>query len=125
MIEREDKLLHGAPKKIFVGGFSQGCGMALHCLYSTPIEFAGVIGVSGYLFPITPFSKELKTPKVIIYGLADPLRPWDFVKVTYKEKFEEKDFVLVGGMEHEVKKKETMMAVAKFLHDTTAALKKN
>lgn len=61
---------------------------------------------------------------MIIYGLADPLRPWDFVKVTYKDKFEEKDFVLVGGMEHEVKKKETMTAVAKFLRETTEGLKK-
>jgi phospholipase/carboxylesterase len=58
VIEREHGIVHKAARKIFVGGFSQGCGMALHCLYSTPdVEFAGIIGVSGYLFPITPFKK--------------------------------------------------------------------
>lgn len=60
--------------------------MALHCLYATKIQFAGVVGVSGYLFPITPFDKDNGTPKVVIYGLADPLRPWEYVKVTYQDK---------------------------------------
>lgn len=59
--------------------------MALHCLYSTKIDFAGCVGVSGYLFPITPFN-NLSTFKRIIYGLADPLRPWEYVKVTYHDK---------------------------------------
>lgn len=105
IIERENALFGGKPKKIFVGGFSQGCGMSLHCLYSTKIEFAGVIGVSGYLFPITPFDKENNTPKVIVYGAADSIRPWEYVKITYHDKIDAKQIVLIEGMDHEVKKK--------------------
>lgn len=122
IIERENALLAGKPNRIFIGGFSQGCGMALHCLYSTKIEFAGVVGVSGYLFPITPFDKNNPTPKVIVYGLADVLRPWEYVKVTYQDKIDSKQIVLIEGMEHEVKKKETNEAIAAFLRTTKNSL---
>ena len=79
--------------------------MSLHCLYSTKIEFAGAVAVSGYLFPITSFNKDNNTPKVIVYGLADPVRPWEYVKVTYQDKVDSKQIVLIEGMEHEMKKK--------------------
>jgi hypothetical protein len=36
----------------------------------------GVFGISGYLFPISNFDLNIKTPKKIIYGLNDDLRPW-------------------------------------------------
>jgi hypothetical protein len=44
------------------------------------------IGISGYLFPFTPFDPSLKNPAHIIYGLADDLRPWETTKVVYKGK---------------------------------------
>jgi predicted esterase len=61
--------------QLIVAGFSQGCGMALHCLYHSQ-NVDAVLGIAGYLFPITKFDPNLKNKKRIIYGLADKLRPW-------------------------------------------------
>ena len=60
--------------------------MSLHCLYSLPQLVDAAIGISGYLFPFTPFDPSLKNPAHIIYGLADDLRPWETTKVVYKGK---------------------------------------
>jgi hypothetical protein len=57
--------------------------MALHCLYSLPELVDAAIGISGYLFPITPFDGSLKNGVHVIYGLADDLRPWEYTKFTY------------------------------------------
>jgi len=35
--------------KLIVSGFSQGCGMSLHCLYTTPDLVDAALGISGYL----------------------------------------------------------------------------
>ena len=104
------------PQRIFIGGFSQGCGMSLHCFYETKIQWAGAIGVSGYLFPITSFDQSIQIPKRIVYGDQDDLRPWEIVKVTYQNKISEEDIVMVEGVKHEMKP--AMIAnVSKFIQE--------
>jgi predicted esterase len=34
-----------------VAGFSQGCGMAIHSLYTNPELVDAAIGISGYIIP--------------------------------------------------------------------------
>ncbi len=51
-----------------MGGFSQGCGMSLHCLYEMPETIYGAIGIAGYLFPISKFDSKLANPIKIILG---------------------------------------------------------
>ena len=53
-----------------------------------------------------PFSKYQKTEGIIriIYGKADNLRPWEYVKVTFEKKFEE-EVVLLEETDHEVNDK--------------------
>jgi predicted esterase len=41
--------------KLIIAGFSQGCSMALYSFYSNKTNIDAVVGISGYLFPITPF----------------------------------------------------------------------
>lgn len=85
--------------RLIISGFSQGCGMSLHCLYSLPELIDGAIGISGYLFPITPFFYP-SNPVHIIYGLSDALRPWEYTKVTYEGKISHDKITLIEGMGH-------------------------
>lgn len=48
--------------------------MSLHCLYSLPELVSAAVGISGYLFPFSPFDPAKEA--YIIYGQADSLRPW-------------------------------------------------
>jgi hypothetical protein len=40
----------------------------------------------------------------LIYGLADNLRPWEHVKVTYYGRLSEKHMNFIAGMKHEINK---------------------
>lgn len=57
LIDSERKVLddNSVGGKLIVSGFSQGCGMSLHCMYKEPKKVDGVLGIGGYLFPFSPF----------------------------------------------------------------------
>lgn len=46
MIDEEAKLL-GSSKKVFIGGFSQGCAISIATLLSYPEPLGGVVCLSG------------------------------------------------------------------------------
>jgi predicted esterase len=56
-----------------VGGFSQGCAIALSYGISCEPPVAGIIGYSGHLFKSTPLRNIGKTPILLYHGLEDPL----------------------------------------------------
>lgn len=60
-----------------------------------------MIGFSGYLFP---FTSNEPTPRFlrIIYGKADNIRPWEYVKTTYENKIEMDKISLVDNTAHEI-----------------------
>lgn len=91
--------------------------MAYHCLYSTDIPLAGVVGVGGYMFGVTPFWKGKPTPKRHIHGLNDKTREWAHVKVCFEGKFAPEEIVLLEGMGHEASRTKTKAEMAKFLSD--------
>ena len=76
-------MLNNNAKKIFIGGFSQGCGMSLHLGYHLKLDLGGIISISGYCFATTKIDKESKIPLIIIHGLADKRRPWEEVSKTF------------------------------------------
>lgn len=76
--------MKAAGGKIVVCGFSQGGGLSLHCLYSLPELVSAAVGISGYLFPFSPFDPAKEAH--VIYGLSDDLRPWQYTKTTYEGK---------------------------------------
>lgn len=49
--------------------------MSFHSFYKENDKIDAVIGLSGYLFPITPFKESEKFQRVL-YGKIDDLRPW-------------------------------------------------
>jgi len=52
-LDEELAILNGDSSKLFIGGFSQGCAMALHNGLTYKEKLGGIIGLSGYLFDQT------------------------------------------------------------------------
>jgi phospholipase/carboxylesterase len=73
------------PGKITLGGFSQGCLMAIETGLRYPHRFAGVVGISGWIFEIDNLLKELapvaREQRILMtHGDADPLVPIEQVR---------------------------------------------
>eukprot|EP01016_Furgasonia_blochmanni_P036172 TRINITY_DN4094_c0_g1_i3.p2 TRINITY_DN4094_c0_g1~~TRINITY_DN4094_c0_g1_i3.p2 ORF type:complete len:234 (+),score=59.45 TRINITY_DN4094_c0_g1_i3:318-1019(+) len=76
VLDEEIKELGGNSQKVFLGGVSQGCSMALHAglVHDTPL--GGIIAMSGYMLPFTRVNKANEnTPILITHGDKDFLIP--------------------------------------------------
>ncbi len=67
-------------EQITFGGFSQGCLMAIEIGLRHPRRFAGVVGISGWIFEIETLLKELSPAArrqriLMTHGTDDPLVP--------------------------------------------------
>ena len=67
-------------EQITVGGFSQGCLMAMEIGLRYPHRFAGVVGISGWVFEVEKYPKELSPAAcqqriLMTHGISDPLVP--------------------------------------------------
>ena len=51
VVNEEAKSFEGDYKRVFIGGFSQGCCMALNTALSCEHTLGGVVGLSGHIFP--------------------------------------------------------------------------
>lgn len=72
-------------KRVFVGGFSQGCAMSLYYGFQCLEPIGGIIGYSGHLFQSTPLKNLGKTPIILFHGLDDPLLREQISKLSYKK----------------------------------------
>lgn len=74
-----DEVDNGIPaNRIIVGGFSQGCVLALLSGLTSEYKLAGIIGCSGWLglstkFPGIGSDANKKTPILMCHGDADPV----------------------------------------------------
>ncbi|GII78941.1 hypothetical protein Sru01_39230 [Sphaerisporangium rufum] len=68
---------HIDPARIYLAGMSNGANLALRIAAQRPARFAGVAAVAGQLAarPAPP-RPERGIPALIVYGTADPLRPY-------------------------------------------------
>jgi phospholipase/carboxylesterase len=67
-------------EQITFGGFSQGCLMAVDAGLRYSHRFAGVVGISGWIFEVEKLLKELSPAAreqriLMTHGTADPLVP--------------------------------------------------
>lgn len=118
IIDAEAKHLGGDYSKVFLGGFSAGCAMALYNGLSIPQKLGGIIGYAGYFFEITP---ELPDDRnlLILHGNKDTVRPWAQVEATYaplKDK-ENVKFLLYPSMGHDLYCDEARKAVHDFIRE--------
>ncbi len=71
--------------QITFGGFSQGCLMTMEVALRYPQRFAGVVGISGWIFDVENLVKELspvaRQQRILMtHGIADPMVPIEKVR---------------------------------------------
>lgn len=87
VIEAEAKAveINSDYKKIFLGGFSQGCCMALYSGLTHKTEIGGIIGLSGLLFPFCELNEDKKNlPIFLAHGKYDEVIPSFISEESYK-----------------------------------------
>jgi phospholipase/carboxylesterase len=88
MVREEVKKL-GNSNKIFLGGFSEGCGLALSVyLQYDDGPFGGVVGCHGSNVADIDWTKinlkiKKETPVLLYHGENDPYIPNDFAWLSY------------------------------------------
>lgn len=80
---RSQKIEGDVYKRIFVGGFSQGCAISLLWGLSNKIQVGGVIGFSGYLFQSFEIRNAGKIPILLYHGEYDPTIPYKHAMASY------------------------------------------
>jgi len=84
-VEEEAKVFKNNYKKVFLGGFSQGCCMALYSALTLEQNVGGVIGLSGVLFPFIELNEEKKEiPIFLAHGKFDSVIPYQYAEESYK-----------------------------------------
>jgi phospholipase/carboxylesterase len=74
------------PEQITLGGFSQGCLMTVDVGLRYPHRFAGLVGISGWVFEVDKLVKELSPVAqqqrlFMTHGTADPVIPIEKVRL--------------------------------------------
>lgn len=85
VVNEEQKNLKG---KLLIGGFSQGCVMALFVGLENP-HVKGIFGFSGYLSSLTKPLNLGKIPVHLFHGEMDEMIGVDFAKFTYQSLLKE------------------------------------
>ena len=84
LIDKE-VLYHNNPKKVFICGYSQGCGMALTSGLTYPTVIGGIIGFKGIIHKETYLKKIYKQNVWVTNGKKDKTIGYDIVKKLYNE----------------------------------------
>ena len=94
-VQRSRKLLFGLlddlrakglpAEQITLGGFSQGCLMAIDVGLRYPHRLAGIVGISGWIYEPEKLARELSPVTrqqrlLMTHGTADPMVPIDKVR---------------------------------------------
>lgn len=85
IVEEEIALNGGDSTKVYVGGFSQGCALALHIGVTIEKQLGGIIGLSGFGFMQTKINQEtFPNLKILLsHGTADGVVPILIAKMSY------------------------------------------
>jgi predicted esterase len=82
LIRQEVKLI-GDPKRVIVGGNSQGCCVALDAALTYPEVLGGVIGCVGHVLSNTPLDPAKRTMPIHLFHEAnDQEMKWRWIKDT-------------------------------------------
>jgi len=111
--------------KIVIGGFSQGCVIAILAGYTCQTKLGGIIGLSGWLplhhkFPAMQSKANLKTPMLQIHGTEDETVTLELAKMSYltlKEMGVNVEFHEMEGRKHHFKDPETLGMIGKWLKE--------
>ncbi|EGR31157.1 phospholipase carboxylesterase family protein, putative [Ichthyophthirius multifiliis] len=115
IIKQELQLLNNDYQKLFIGGFSQGCGMSIYTAFRLPFNIGGVIGIAGYYFEITSYDNKRDIKMLIAHGNNDQIRPWEQVKISYDKDIGSQNVKIVENMAHEMDNYKVRLLIADFI----------
>ena len=81
-LDEELDILNGDASRLYIGGFSQGCVMALHCGLTYKEKLGGIIGISGHLLEKTQLP-EKQAPVFLSHGEEDDVIGIDYAVKSY------------------------------------------
>lgn len=83
LIDNEVQMMGGDPKRVIIGGKSQGCCVALDVAMSYPKELAGAIGIVGHLLSSTTLDEsKRRLPLYLFQEESDEEMNWHWVEGT-------------------------------------------
>lgn len=87
---RQEVKLAGDPKRVIIGGVSQGCCVALDAAMTYEQELGGVIGLVGHILGSTPLDASKRNmPLHLFHEASDREMRWSWVKDTVKRLVDE------------------------------------
>jgi len=78
----EENMSNDICKRLFIGGCSQGCGVALDAALRYPVCLAGFIGVVGHCLSRTPLGMHQGMPLHFFRKVDDQVMQWSWVQGT-------------------------------------------
>lgn len=85
LIRQEVQRVGGDPRRVILGGASQGCCVALDAAMTYPDELGGVIGLVGHILGSTPLDpSKRKMPIHLFHEESDREMRWEWVKETVR-----------------------------------------
>jgi len=83
LIRQEVKRVGGDPKRVIIGGASQGCCVALDAAMTFEEELGGVVGLVGHLLGSTPLDRSKRNmPIHLFHEASDKEMRWKWVQKT-------------------------------------------
>lgn len=83
LIQHEVQRVGGDPRRVIIGGASQGCCVALDAAMTYKEELGGVIGLVGHILGSTPLDHSKRTmPLHLFHEASDKEMRWGWVKNT-------------------------------------------
>lgn len=90
LIRQEVKLAGGDPKRVIIGGASQGCCVAIDAAMTYEEELGGVIGLVGHILGSTPLDPSKRNmPLHLFHEASDKEMRWTWVKRTVQRLVDE------------------------------------
>ena len=118
----QGEIASGIPSsKIVVGGFSQGCAMAIYTTLTNKNDMGGLLAMSGFFalrneFPAAAVEVNKDVPTLLAHGTADPVAPYNPVAVLTNQLMSQfmtnLDFKTYIGLGHDVNEQETADVIA-------------
>lgn len=90
LIRSEVKRVGGDPKRVIIGGASQGCCVALDAAMTFEEELGGVVGLVGHLLGSTPLDRSKRNmPIHLFHEKSDKEMKWKWVQKTVERMVQE------------------------------------
>jgi len=120
MIRREIEECGNDPKRVFVGGFSQGTTLALDAGLTFEQKLGGIIVIGGFISDLSKLEGVQDIPDtLIVHGLKDQRVTWEHAEKSYKPILGKGNVktALLEDMEHDLYSEEAKKIVHDFIRE--------